>query len=216
MDACLFDLDGTLADSRVDVALSANHARRAVGLEPLALEEIYGFIGEGARRLIERTLGVEHAGRADEALAAWQEHYEAHMLDHTRLFPGVRQALAAIALPRAIVTNKPGDSARALVKALGLAPLCPVVVGGGDVATKKPEPEGVRRALELLGAGGRAVLVGDSRVDAATARQAGLGFVGVLWGLGTREEMEREGGRLFVARPDELPGALQLQLAARG
>jgi phosphoglycolate phosphatase len=212
MDAWLFDLDGTLVDSRVDIAVSANHARATVGLGPRPQEEIFGFIGEGAERLIERTLGPGLAARVPAALAAWREHYERHMLDHTRLYPGVLEALQALDGPRAIVTNKPGPSARQLVQALGLDRLCPLVVGGGDVPEKKPDPASVRLALSRMGADGRAVLVGDSRIDAATARAAGIGFVGVLWGLGSREEMEREGGRIFVERAGELPQACRRAL----
>ncbi|HCF61189.1 MAG TPA: hypothetical protein DFS52_24725, partial [Myxococcales bacterium] len=125
MKALLFDLDGTLVDSRVDIAASANFARRTVGLAPRPQEEIFGFIGEGAERLIERTLGAEHSARVPEALASWREHYERHMLDHTRPYEGVVEALEKIEGPRAIVTNKPGPSARQLVRALGLDRLCP-------------------------------------------------------------------------------------------
>lgn len=213
MKAFLFDLDGTLVDSRVDIAASANFARRTVGLAPRPQEEIFGFIGEGAERLIERTLGAEHSARVPEALASWREHYERHMLDHTRPYEGVIEALEEIEGPRAIVTNKPGPSARQLVRALGLDRLCPIVVGGGDVPEKKPHPAAVHLALSKLGEGGAAVLVGDSAVDAATARAAEIAFVGVLWGLGTREEIERAGGTRFVERACELPAACRAALA---
>lgn len=208
MDALLFDLDGTLLDSALDVALSAAHARAAVGLPPRPVSEIRGFIGEGAQRLIERTLGPEHAEQVPRALAAWTEHYAAHMLDHTRVYPGVAEAAAALTGARAVVTNKPGPSARRLIEALGLAALFPVVVGGGDTPGRKPDAAPVRAALERLPPCERAVLVGDSAVDARTAVAAGIPFVGVLWGLGTREEMESAGARRFVERAEELPGAI--------
>jgi phosphoglycolate phosphatase len=189
--------------------VSANHALKVVGLPTRPEKEIFGFIGEGAQRLIERTLGPDHADLVPKALEAWREHYELHMLDTTLPYPGVVEALARLTGPKAIVTNKPGDSARGLVRGLGLAQHCPVVVGGGDVPTRKPEPEGVRLALRKLGEPRRALLVGDSRVDAATARAAGIGFVGVLWGLGTREEIERAGGRILIERPEELEAACE-------
>lgn len=213
MDAYLFDLDGTLIDSFVDIARSANHARRAVGLPERPEREIYGFIGEGAQRLIERTVGPENPSLVALALAAWREHYERHMLDHTRVYPGLVEALARLSGPKAVVTNKPGPSARKLVAALGLDPWMTAVVGGGDVGSRKPDPEGCRVALSRLPKVERAVLVGDSVVDAQTAAAGGLAFVGVLWGLGTQEAMEAHGARHFVRAPEELPAACARALA---
>jgi phosphoglycolate phosphatase len=215
MDAFLFDLDGTLLDSVLDVARSAAFAREAVGLPPRPQSEIFGFIGEGAPRLIERTLGPEHGGLVARALAIWNEHYSAHMLDHTRPFPGVVEVAAALSGVRAVVTNKPGPSARKLIEGLGLDVLFPVVLGGGDTPTRKPDAGPVRAALERLPRCERAVLIGDSAVDAQTAAAAGVSFVGVLWGLGKREEMERAGARLFVERPDQLAGAVGQALEGR-
>jgi phosphoglycolate phosphatase len=132
VDAFVFDLDGTLIDSKDDIAASANHARLAVGLAPRPFGEIHAFIGEGAQRLIERSLGPEHADRVPEALAAWRAHYEAHMLDRTRVFPGVAEAVVALGGPRAVLTNKPADSARALVEALGLGGIAVSSLVGGQ------------------------------------------------------------------------------------
>lgn len=212
MDAFLFDLDGTLLDSVLDVALSAAHAREAVGLPPRPLEEVRGFIGEGAQRLIERALGPEHPELVQRGLAAWHEHYAAHMLDHTRAFPGIAEAVAALEGARAVVTNKPGPSARKLIEALGLAALFPVVVGGGDTPSRKPDAAPVRAALERLPRCERAILVGDSAIDARTAVAAGIPFLGVLWGLGKREEMERAGARWFAEKVEELPRAIHKAL----
>jgi phosphoglycolate phosphatase len=213
MDAFLFDLDGTLIDSALDIALSANFARQAVGLPPRAQAEIVGFIGEGALRLIERTLGPEHPNLVQRALAIWHEHYRIHMLEHTRPFAGVPEAAAALGGARAVVTNKPGASARELIEGLGLGALFPVVIGGGDTPTRKPHAGPVRAALERLPPCERAVLIGDSRIDVQAASAAGLPFVGVLWGLGQREEMERAGARRFVERPEELGEAARQALA---
>ena len=215
MNAYLFDLDGTLVDSRDDIAASANAARRAVGLVDRPAEEIWPFIGEGAQRLVERALGPENADRVEAAIAAWRAHYEAHMLDRTRVFAGIPDALSRLKGSRAVVTNKPGASARRLVETLGLSLLCPVVIGGGDTPARKPDPLPVRTALDRLGPVDGAVFIGDSGVDAQTARAAGLPFVGVLWGLRTRAEMEETGGRIFVGRPEELPEACRRALSGR-
>jgi phosphoglycolate phosphatase len=213
MDAYLFDLDGTLIDSRDDIAHSANFARTAVGLPALRLEEIYRYIGEGAQRLIERAVGPEHADRWPEALERWREHYAVHMLDRTKAFAGIAEAVGGLVGAKAVVTNKPGPNARTLVEALGLGPLFQVVIGGGDLgAVRKPDPVVVKAVLERLPKCERVVLVGDSAIDAGTARAAGIGFVGVTWGLGRREEMEAQGARIFVDLPQQLAPACDLAL----
>lgn len=215
MDAYLFDLDGTLIDSFRDIARSANHARTAVGLPPLPEAQIFGYVGEGAQRLIERAVGPEHPDLVAPALAAWREHYELHCLDTTRPYPGIPEALARLAGPRALVTNKPGPAARKLVEALGIAPLLQAVVGGGDVPARKPDPAGCRLALAALPAADRVVFVGDSRVDLETARAGGYAFVAVLWGSGTREELSALGATVFAARPEDLPAACAAARAVR-
>ena len=216
MDAYLFDLDGTLIDSFLDIARSANHARAAVGLPPRPDREIFGFVGEGAQRLIERTVGPEHPELVAPALAAWREHYEAHCLDHTRPYPGILEALAGLPGAKAIVTNKPGPAARRLVEALGLASLVSTVVGGGDVAVRKPDPEGCRLALSRLPRADRVVFVGDSLVDLETARAGSFAFVGVLWGMGRREDLKAQGARVFAASAGELGQACAAALSATG
>jgi phosphoglycolate phosphatase len=207
MDAYLFDLDGTLIDSFEDIAISANHARRAVGLPDRPVRELVAFVGEGAQRLIERAIGPERPDLFAAAMAAWREHYATQLLVHTRPYPGVVEALGRLKGPKAVVSNKPGESARRLVGELGLAPFFVQVIGGGDVTSRKPDPEGCRRALAAMGAVDRVVFVGDSVVDAQTARSGGYAFVGVLWGQGTREQLAEQGAHVFAERPGDLPGA---------
>ncbi|MGC4121969.1 MAG: HAD-IA family hydrolase [Myxococcales bacterium] len=137
----------------------------------------------------------------------WREHYAAHCLDTTRPYPGIVEALAQLSGARAVVTNKPGPAARKLVEALSLSSLFPVVVGGGDVPSRKPDPEACRLALTRLPEVERVVFVGDSVVDAQTAVNAGYAFVGVLWGMGTRETLGAAGAKVFAERVDELPEA---------
>ena len=216
MDAFLFDLDGTLIDSFEDIIASANHARHALGLAELPADEIRPMIGEGARRLIERAIGPENLSRIDQALAAWREHYRLHMLDHTRPYDGIAEALAGLAGPCAVVTNKPGENARRLVRALELGRFFQVVLGEDDVGARKPDPRGVALALTRLPTCQRAVLIGDSAVDAETARAAGVGFVGVLWGLGREEALSAAGARIFVRHPRELGEACGRALSGAG
>lgn len=228
MDAYLFDLDGTLVDSIGDIAECANMVRDAFGLSPLPEPLIISFIGKGSRHLVARTLAGSLEGPApdeatiDVAVQRWITLYETHMMDRTRLFPGMAAALERLEGPRAIVTNKPGESARELCRRVGLDALCPVIVGMGDVPGRKPARDGIDAALERLKAGlgggsgriDRAVFIGDSEIDGGAANTAGLPFVGVLWGLGTRLELERAGATAIAEHVAQLADCCARALAS--
>jgi len=184
----VFDLDGTLVDSSRDIAASVNAAlaRVAPGAAEIPLEAILSFVGEGARLLVERSL--RHAGlglSADELLPLYLECYATRLLDTTRLYPGVAEALDALAgTTLAVLTNKPGDLSRAILEGLGVAGRFARVCGAGDVPSRKPDPTG----LLLLMAGARALpgetwMVGDSATDVDVARAAGVRVAGVTWGF---------------------------------
>ena len=180
-----------------------------MSLEKNSLHLIFSFIGKGSRHLMARTLAgsLDAPGPSeaelDIAVERWISLYEKHMMDRTRLFPGIREALEAMKGPKAIVTNKPGESARALCRRAGLDKICAPVIGMYDVAEGKPSRTGIDKALSLaapgFGAGDRAVFVGDSGVDGGAARAAGIPFVGVTWGLGTEPEL-MEAGAVCLAR----------------
>lgn len=184
----VFDLDGTLVDSLRDLATATNRAldRIAPGTPPLPVEEVRAFVGDGARQLLRRSL--EKAGlpnTVDELLPIYLECYAACLLDTTRLFPGVPEALDRLrGRTLAVLTNKPGDLSRRVLTGLGVADRFARIYGAGDVPGHKPDPAGLLRILEELGVpGGRAVLVGDSEVDVRTGRAAGVRTVGVTYGL---------------------------------
>jgi phosphoglycolate phosphatase len=199
----ILDLDGTLVDSLDDLAASVNHALATVGLPPRSRDEVRGFVGEGARRLVARAVAPRD-DLLEPALAAWREHYEAHCLDRTRLFPGLAPVLAAATRPLAVLTNKPGPLARKILAGLGVADRFTAVVGG-DEAPRKPDPAGARALMARAGATPEeTVLVGDSRVDVATGRAAGVGVVAVTWGLGARDDLVAAGATALVEAPAEL------------
>jgi phosphoglycolate phosphatase len=196
----LFDLDGTLIDSRRDLALSTNAALRAVGLPERPEAEIACFVGEGSRRLIEQAISPR-LDRFQLTHAAWEEHYATHLIDHTVPYPGVSDLLDRLgeAATLAVHTNKPGTFARQILDGLGLSERFALVLGGGDGPARKPDPAGVLWLLEQLRTpADRAIYVGDSRIDAVTARAAGVRFIGVAWGFGGDREL-REAGAAEIA-----------------
>jgi len=197
----VFDLDGTLVDSLLDLHASVNHALATAGLEPRSVEEVRGFVGEGARRLLERAVGPR-TDLLDEVMAAWRVHYEAHLLDRTRPYPGIEAALAGARRTLAVLTNKPGPMARRILDGLGMSARFAAVIGGGE-APRKPDPAGLRMLMAGAGAGSAdTVLVGDSRVDVETGHAAGVRVVAVTWGLGHREDLA--GADAIVDRAAEL------------
>jgi 2-phosphoglycolate phosphatase len=206
----IFDLDGTLVDSRLDLCLAVNHALRVVGLPERGVDEVASFVGEGAVKLVERAV----APRADlvgPALAAWWEHYEAHLLDHTVLYPGLAELIADAPYALAVHTNKPGALARRLLDGLGVLARFATVIGG-DEAPRKPDPAGARAILDRLGIPpSEAVFVGDSLVDLATARAVPLRFEAVGWGLVAADRLVAAG----APSPARDAAELRARLAAR-
>ncbi len=199
----VLDLDGTLVDSLDDLTASVNHALATVGLPPRSREEVHGWVGEGARVLMTGALGP-HDRLLEPALAAWRAHYETHCLDHTRAYPGVEALLAGAGRALAVHTNKPGALARKILAGLGLLARFAVVLGG-DEAPRKPDPAGLREIMARVGAAPReTVFVGDSRIDLATARAAGVAHVAVTWGLASRADLVGAGAAVLVDRPSDL------------
>jgi phosphoglycolate phosphatase len=208
----VFDLDGTLVDSSRDIAASVNAAlqRMAPGTAEIPLAAILSFVGEGARLLVERSL--RHAGlsfSADEVLPVYIECYAERLLDTTRLYPGVAEALDALAGPvLAVLTNKPGEFSRRILDALGVGGRFAYVLGAGDVPSRKPDPAGLLRLMaDAEAAPGETWMVGDSATDVAVARAAGVRVAGVTWGFHPVALRAAAPDRL-ITRPLELASLL--------
>jgi phosphoglycolate phosphatase len=189
----IFDLDGTLIDSRLDLVHSVNAALRHIGRPELPEHVIASYVGDGAPVLIQRALGGE---RVDDAtvrrgLEFFLSYYKEHKLDHTTVYQGIKEALASIqqsgngvSRSLAVLTNKPVNASRTIVEALGLGEFFAQVYGGNSFKTKKPDPQGARQLLGDLGvAAERSVIVGDSHTDIETGRNAALWTVGVTYGF---------------------------------
>ncbi len=209
----IFDLDGTLIDSRLDLVHSVNAALRHIGRPELPEDVIASYVGDGAPILIQRALGAEAADDAlvRKGLEFFLSYYREHKLDHTTVYPGIPKALAAIrssanGVPRklAVLTNKPVNPSRAIVDALGLGQFFSQVYGGNSFITKKPDPEGARKLVEESGVmPEQAAIVGDSHVDVRTGRNAGLWTIGVAYGFAT-QTLEIEAPDILVDSAQEL------------
>ncbi len=185
----IFDLDGTLVDSRVDLTNAVNAMLKRFGRVEIPMEVVESYVGDGAPMLVRRAMGDPDDGNLmREALEYFILYYREHKLDNTRLYDGVQQALEALrngsGRTMAVLSNKPVNPSRGICEALGLGPFFVKVYGGNSFSTKKPDPQG---ALELCRETGvqanEAVIIGDSDIDVLTGRNAGIWTVGVNYGF---------------------------------
>ena len=188
----IFDLDGTLVDSRQDLANSINAMLRHYRKPELPLEVIASYIGDGAPMLVRRSLGdPDDQSYVQSALEFFLLYYREHKLDNTFVYPGIKEALDSIRASRngaatkmAVLSNKPVNPSRAIVEALGLGPYFFHVYGGNSFHTKKPDPVGVQALLQESSVQAQhAVINGDSDIDILTARNAGTYSIGVNYGF---------------------------------
>jgi phosphoglycolate phosphatase len=186
-DLLIFDLDGTLIDSKRDLTDSVNATRGWKGLPPLPDDIVSAYVGNGAPMLIRRALPHCTEEELSEALQFFLNYYREHMLDATTLYPGVREALDRLhhaRIPMAILTNKPVKFSIRLVSGLGLSDHFFRIYGGNSFEEKKPHPIGIEKLVEEASADkARTVMVGDSAIDVMTARNANVQACGVSWGF---------------------------------
>ncbi len=207
----IFDLDGTLIDSKLDLALSVNAMLESMGRVRLSHDTIDSLVGNGAPVLVRRALTEGAEGEVTEAdvdrgLAYFLSYYRAHMLDNTVAYPGVREGLDLLAgRAMAVLTNKPVNFSKGILDGLGLSRYFRFVYGGNSFEKKKPDPIGVQVLLRDLNSSQQdAMMVGDSDVDVRTARNAGIWACGVTYGLGL-EGLRANPPDLLVDSLAELP-----------
>jgi phosphoglycolate phosphatase len=224
----IFDLDGTLIDSRLDLVHSVNAMLRHFGRPELDGDVIASYVGDGAPALVQRAL-VADGGAGDEAffrsaLEYFLGYYRLHKLDHTTVYEGIPETLTALAngscgadtpvRPRvqrqmAVLSNKPVGPSRAIVEALGMGDFFVRIYGGNSFATKKPDPLGVRTLLEETSvAPDEALMIGDSSIDVLTGRNAGVWSCGVTYGFAPRS-LEDVAPDVIVDRAWELGELLE-------
>jgi phosphoglycolate phosphatase len=223
----VFDLDGTLIDSAQDLCNSVNAALGHVGCEPLPDPVIAGFVGNGVPLLVRRSLAYNNGGnldQVDETLQArtqafFLDYYREHKLDFTYAYEGVLESLKALrdlhdapgGSPRimAVLTNKPVRPSKGICEGLGLAGYFLHIYGGDSFKTKKPDPLGLRTLMEEAGARPEeTVMIGDSKVDVQTARNAGTWSIGCAFGFGPQNLMETPPD-VLVDSPAEWTAALR-------
>ena len=210
----IFDLDGTLVDSRKDLANSINAMLQNYHRPELADDVIATYIGDGAPTLVRRSLGFQDdhdlAPKEEEfiedALVFFLEFYRDHKLDFTYVYDGVKEALTAMAargIAMSVLSNKPVNPSRAIVSALGLRSYFRYVYGGNSFESKKPDPLGVNTLLREHGVNAQqAVIIGDSSIDMQTGRNAGIWSCGCTYGL-SPETLVATPGDVMVDAPSE-------------
>jgi len=191
--ALLFDLDGTLIDSREDLAASVNYALRAVGEPPQTRGAIVRHVGNGMRTLLANVLGKADEATLTDAISAFQDHYGAHCVDKTTTYPYVEETLKRVTeagQKTAVVTNKPKGFADKILNALKLRPFIEVVVGGDTVSERKPHPAPLLEAVkDLGGAIGSTLIVGDGIQDIKAGQAAGIATCVARYGFGFTPEV---------------------------
>jgi phosphoglycolate phosphatase len=211
----LFDLDGTLVDSRADLINSVNLMLAEVGRGILPDARVLTFVGEGARKLVERALKADQNDETtrgdvdydvDDALEIFRRHYREHLLDQTRVYPGVKQTLARLChIPKAVVTNKPYEFTIPLLEGVGLSSYFEVVIGGDCLPERKPSPLMLVEAASRCGAvASECLMVGDSRVDVEAGKAANMKTCGYVPGFRGRTELVEAGVDYVIERFSEL------------
>jgi phosphoglycolate phosphatase len=192
----VFDLDGTLIDSRLDLIHSVNATLRHIGRPELDGALVASYVGDGAPALVRRALGDTDKNNYNEALLRlaleyFLGYYRLHKLDHTTVYAGIPEVLSGLAHPSngiqrsmAVLSNKPVNPSRDILRALGLEDFFSCVYGGNSFPTKKPDPQGLLAILQETGvAAAEALMIGDSSIDVRTGRNAGLWTCGVTYGF---------------------------------
>ncbi|MEO7189797.1 MAG: HAD-IA family hydrolase [Vicinamibacterales bacterium] len=210
----VFDLDGTLIDSRQDLAESANELLATYGAPPFPVARVVGMVGEGARVLVQRALEAAslNSVNVDAALHQFLEIYDRHLVAHTRLYPGLAAALASVSARAtlALLTNKPAHHTTRILDAFGLKNDFHSVVAGDSGFPRKPDPAGLQHLIRTTGsAPSQTLMVGDSAVDIETGRRAGVRLCVAAYGFAQyRDGLHLAGDELVAATPQDLQARL--------
>ena len=207
VDLLIFDLDGTLIESKWDIATAVNLTLADLNIPQRSQEEIFGFVGDGIKRLLRLAVGEDNQERYEDALKVFRSHYLAHCLARTKFYPGIETVLTHFAGKfKAIATNKSLEYTTKIVNSLG-AHHFSYIVGGDDGYGLKPDPRMLVKILdELSVAKDHAVLIGDSTNDINGGHNAGIKVCAVGYGMGDREKMNACRPDWFIEKPEDMIG----------
>jgi phosphoglycolate phosphatase len=220
--ALALDLDGTLIDSRRDIALATNFTLAQLGLTPLPIEQIASYVGDGALALIQRATGFDSLDpRLQQAHSIFRAYYTEHAVVHTRPYEGVEETLRKLRqttperrerLRLAVCTNKPRASTEVILHQLKLADAFDLVTAGDDFENKKPHPEPLLFIAKRFGLPAhQVVMVGDGPQDIACAQRAGALAIGVSYGMKTADDVRHAGPDCMIEDFRQLPNLLELE-----
>ena len=206
--AVLFDMDGTVLDTLGDLTNAVNHILREYGMPERSPREAASFLGNGAAHLVSEVAPEE---RRQEVLAFYKPYYDAHCNIQTRPYPGIlplMEALKGRGVRQAIISNKPHPAVKALAEAY-FPGLLDSAVGESETVRRKPNPDAVLAAVKEMGLKlAECVYIGDTEVDLATARNAGMACIAVSWGFRSREQLIGAGALRIAASAEELAAML--------
>jgi len=218
-DAVLFDLDGVLIDSRASIATALNHALAAHGYAVRSEDELAGHIGAGLHDVFAELAGTDDPAVADALVATYRERYRVTSVTDTTATLGVAPVLERLAgrLPLVVATSKPRPYARPILEAVGLAGFFHALCGPSLDVRNEPKAKTVGEALAALPGGTCSpVMVGDRFYDVEGAAAHGLPCIGVLWGMGSADELRAAGAVALAGAPAELPSLLAVDGRAAG
>jgi len=206
VELIIFDLDGTLIDSKDDIASCVNHTLKDLGLPMKEPKVIYGYVGDGVRRLLQQAVGEGNQEQFKKAMKIFRGHYLAHLLDTTRFYPGVEEVLDHFkSKKKAVVTNKPIEYTEKIMDGLKAREQFDLILGGDGMNNLKPHPEMLHKVLEEMEVRrDRSVMVGDGINDILAARAAGIRICAVGYGLGDSERLKKGEPDFFCEQIEEL------------
>ena len=204
----IFDLDGTLIDSLKDITIAVNYATRPYGIAEKSISEMGDLLGTGISILIDRVLGDRRDELKDDVMKRFMDYYSDHLVEYTTIYPGVKDVLENLdGYKRAVVTNKREQFAKIMLNELGIDSYFDSVLGSDSVAEKKPSPVPLLHLLDLYNlSASEAIMVGDSEIDIAAGKGAGVRTVGVTYGY--RERGALEGADFIIDDIMDLPGVI--------
>ena len=199
MDLLIWDLDGTLIDSRRDIAHCVNWTLQDMDLAPIPHEHIYRYVGHGVRALIQGAVEEAHGHDYNSAMKIFDSHYRAHLLDHTRLYAGMSEVLDYYGDKKmAIITNKPQHYTDPIIEGLQIGSYFEAILGREACEQMKPHPQPLLKVMDMLSVREeRTVMIGDTEIDIEAGKRAGVQTCGVLFGFGQQDTVR-------MAEPDYL------------